>query len=99
MVSFLVYVSVSFVFNWSTLLSVFSVRQVTSLCFVFYELFWLSVYVQLFLLWGLILHLPLVWGSSFVSGFIFCFCVVLLIPFNAITNVLQNLGFPARDRA
>ena len=96
---FLVYVLVSFVFNWSTLFSVFFVCQVTSLCFVLYELFWLSVCMQLFFLLGLILHLPLVWGSSSVSGFIFCFCVFLLIPFNAITNILRNLGSPARDRA
>ena len=39
--------------------------------------------------------LPFVWGTSFLS----CFCVFVLIPFNAITNHLWNLHYPARDQA
>lgn len=76
-----VYVFAGFAFNWPALFSVSSVHQVTFLCFVFYELFCSTVCMYLFLFLGLMLHLPVVWGSSFVSCFAFCFCVFLLIPF------------------
>ena len=38
-------------------------------------------------------------GLSFVSCFVFWFCVFVLIPFNAITNNLWNLSSPAIDQA
>ena len=41
----------------------------------------------------LILHLPFVLGSLFVS----CFCLLVLLPFIAITNSLRDLGSLAID--
>ena len=87
-------VLVSFVSNWLISLLVSFASQATVLYFVFFGLFWfcLCVYVCggvcyfVIVTIYLVLHLPFVWSSFFVSCFS-CFCGLVLISFITITTV------------
>ena len=87
-------VLVSFVSNCLISHMVCFASQSTVLYFVFFGLFWfcLCVYVCggvcyfVIVTIYLVLHLPFVWSSFFVSCFS-CFCVLVLISFITITTV------------
>ena len=79
---FLVYVLALFDFNWPIKFLLSFVHQVTLLHFPFFQLFWfcfcVCVCYFVFVIICLILYLSFVWGSFFLSYFLFlCICFKL----------------------
>ena len=82
---FLVCVLVSFVFNWPALFLVLFAHQVTFLCFVFFELFWLSVCVYVCVFFCFFFFFWSDFTFTACLGFVFCvslYFLFLCVSFN-----------------